>query len=310
MNADLSGSAEAAGISIRELMEVGAHFGHHTAKWNPKMKSYIHTSRNGVYIINLQRTVGLFNTAVEAARRIAASGQKILFVGTKRQAQEAIREEAQRAGQFFVTERWIGGCLTNFPTIKKSIMMMKSYQKMAEEDSYGDRKKKEILLLKKQQAKLETYYSGIADMTEPPGALFIIDPHREYIAVNEARTLGIPIIATLDTNCDPELITYPIPGNDDSMRAIKLYASKIADAIIEGGKNRKANLNTFQEKKGVSENTTQEILVDRAAVEKGLEAADQTTEIPVGELRKEALGRVEVLKTGEPSKPDEGETEK
>lgn len=286
MSANLSGSASA-DVSIRELMEVGAHFGHHTAKWNPKMKRYIHTSRNGVYIINLQKTLGLFKEATELAKRVAASGQKVLFVGTKRQAQEAIKEEATRAGQLYVTERWIGGCLTNFHTIKRSVSMMKNLQKMGEENSYGDRKKKEILLLKKQLEKLETYYSGVADMHELPGAIFVIDPHREYIAINEARNLGIPVIATLDTNCDPDLVDYPIPGNDDSMRAIKLYASKIADAILEGAKSRQANLESFKGgKTSASGDVTQEIPVDRASVQKNMEAVEVTREIPVADLTK------------------------
>lgn len=245
-------------VSIRELMEVGAHFGHHTAKWNPKMKRYIHTSRNGVYIINLQKTVDMFQAALEAVRGIAASGQKILFVGTKRQAQESIREEAIRAGQFFITERWIGGCLTNFHTIKRSVGLMKQLEKMRDEKNYGTRKKKEILMLEKRREKLETYYGGIKDMSELPGALFVIDPHLEYIAVNEARTMNIPIIASLDTNCDPDLIDYPIPANDDSMRAIKLYASKVADAIIEGSKNRKSQL----EKMAVASDVTAQIPSD------------------------------------------------
>lgn len=229
-------------VNLRELMEVGAHFGHPTAKWNPKMKRYIHTARNGVYIINLNQTVGLFKNAIDAARRIAASGQKVLFVGTKRQAQEVVRAEAERCGMPFVTERWIGGCLTNFHTIKRSVGMMKQLQKMHEEQSYGTRKKKEILILEKQRQKLELYYQGIRDLSEAPGALFIIDPHQEHIAIQEARTMGIPIIATLDTNCDPDTVDYPIPGNDDSIRAIKLYASKIADAVLEGQKSRQENL--------------------------------------------------------------------
>lgn len=245
-------------VSIRELMEVGAHFGHHTAKWNPKMKRYIHTARNGVYIINLQKTVGLFENALEAVRRVAASGQKVLFVGTKRQAQDSIREEAERCGQYHITERWIGGCLTNFNTIKKSIGLMKSLQKMNEEQNYGTRKKKEILLLEKQRRKLEMYYSGIRDLHETPGAIFIVDPHREYIAINEARVLGIPIIATLDTNCDPDLVDYPIPGNDDSMRAIKLYTSKIADAILEGQKTRESNIQGLGKPTGTNKPTTGE----------------------------------------------------
>lgn len=241
-NAQAQATTTTTAVSIRELMEVGAHFGHQTAKWNPKMKKYIHTSRNGVYIINLQQTVGFFKTALETARRVGASGQKVLFVGTKRQAQDAIREEAIRAGQPYVNERWIGGCLTNFPTIKRSINLMKQLEKMEEEKNYGIRKKKEILLLTKKLAKLQLYYTGIKDMNEVPGAIFVIDPHREYIAINEARVLNIPIIATLDTNCDPEKVDFPIPGNDDSMRAIRLYASKIADAVLEGAATRRSNL--------------------------------------------------------------------
>lgn len=229
-------------VAIRELMEVGAHFGHPKAKWNPKMKKYIHTSRNGVYIINLQKTVGYFRDALEAARSIAASGQKVLFVGTKRQAKESIKEEALRVGQPYVNERWIGGCLTNFHTLKRSVSLMKQLRKMEDEKNYGLRKKKEILLLRKKLEKLELYYDGIKDMTELPGALFVIDPHREYIAINEAITLGIPVIATLDTNCDPDKVDYKIPGNDDSMRAIRLYSSKVADAIEEGSQQRQSNI--------------------------------------------------------------------
>lgn len=229
-------------VSIRDLMDAGAHFGHPTAKWNPKMKPFIHNARNGVYIINLQKTATLFRDALEGVRRIASSGQKILFVGTKKQARDIIKEEALRAGQPYVVERWIGGALTNFHTIKKSINVMKTLQKMAEEKSYGTRKKKEILILEKRREKLEVNLLGIKDMNDLPGALFVIDPHLEYIAVNEARALGIPIIAVIDTNCDPEGINYPIPGNDDSIRAIKLYASKVADAILGGQKVREDNL--------------------------------------------------------------------
>jgi small subunit ribosomal protein S2 len=223
-------------VSMKDLIEAGVHFGHQTAKWNPKMKPYIHDARNGVYIINLQKTAVRFREALEAVRRIAASGQKILFVGTKRQAQDIVKEEAIRAGQFYVTERWIGGTLTNFHTIKRSINVMKTLQKMAEEKSYGIRKKKEILTMEKKRGKLEINLLGIKDMNEVPGAIFIIDPNREYITVNEAKTLNIPIIAVVDTNCDPDGIDYVIPGNDDSIRAVRLYASKVADAIISGSK--------------------------------------------------------------------------
>jgi small subunit ribosomal protein S2 len=243
-----------ADVSVRDLIEAGAHFGHPTAKWNPKMKPYIHDARNGVYIINLQKTAACFRGALDAVKRIAASGQKVLFVGTKKQAQEIIKAEATRAGQFYVTERWVGGTLTNFHTIKRSINMMKNLQKMAEEKSYGTRKKKEILTLEKRRGKLEVNLTGIKDMTDLPGAIFVIDPHLEYIAVNEAKTLNIPIIAVVDTNCDPEGITYPIPGNDDSLRAIKLYVSKVADAILSGGVIREENL----KKTGAANETSKE----------------------------------------------------
>lgn len=229
-------------VSMRDLIEAGCHFGHQTAKWNPKMKPYIHDSRNGVYIINLQKTAARFREALEAIRRISSTGQKVLFVGTKKQAQEVIKEEATRSGSFYVTERWIGGSLTNYHTIKRSISVMKNLQKMAEDKSYGIRKKKEILMLEKKRGKLEQNYSGVQNMTELPGALFVIDPNREYIAVNEAKALNIPIIAIVDTNCDPDGITYAIPGNDDSIRAIKLYTSKVADAILAGSQTREDNL--------------------------------------------------------------------
>ncbi len=229
-------------VSVRELIEAGVHFGHQTAKWNPRMKPYIHDARNGVYIINLQRTVQKFRDALEAIKRIASTGQKIMFVGTKRQAQDVVKEEALRCGGYYVTERWIGGTLTNFHTVRRSINVMKSLQKMAEDKNYGIRKKKEILMLEKKREKLETVLMGIKDMADVPGALFVIDPHLEYIAVNEAKALNVPIIAICDTNCDPTGIDYPIPGNDDSIRAIRLYASRVAEAIMEGQKVREDHL--------------------------------------------------------------------
>lgn len=233
---------EKTSISVRELIEAGVHFGHQTAKWNPRMKPFIHDARNGVYIINLQKTAQKFREALDAIRRIATTGQKVMFVGTKRQAQEIVKEEAKRCGAYFVTERWIGGSLTNYHTIRRSINSMKNLQKMAEDKSYGIRTKKEILLLEKKRGKMEKNLMGIKDMAEIPGALFVIDPNLEYIAVNEARTMNIPIIAVVDTNCDPYGIDYPIPGNDDSIRAIRLYASKVADAILEGQRMREDHL--------------------------------------------------------------------
>lgn len=246
---------ERVGVSIRELIEAGVHFGHQTAKWNPRMKPFIHDARNGVYIINLQKTANKFREALDAIRRISSTGQKFLFVGTKRQAQDVVRDEATRAGQYYVTERWIGGSLTNFHTVKRSINVMKTLQKMAEEKSYGIRKKKEILTLEKKRGKLEKTLSGIKDMNELPGAIFIIDPHREYIAVNEARTLNIPIFAIVDTNCDPQNIDYPIPGNDDSIRSIRLFTSKVADAILEGQKVREDHLKRAGNSGEKAENT-------------------------------------------------------
>jgi len=233
---------EKVNVSVRELIEAGVHFGHQTAKWNPRMKSFIHDARNGVYIINLQKTAHKFREALDAMKRIASTGQKVLFVGTKRQAQDIVKEEAIRCAAYSVTERWIGGTLTNFHTVKRSINVMKNLQKMNEEKSYGIRKKKEILMLEKKRGKLEKTLTGIRDMVDVPGAIFIIDPTREYIAVNEARALNIPIFAVTDTNADPTLIDYPIPGNDDSIRAIKLYCARIADAILEGQRTREDHL--------------------------------------------------------------------
>jgi len=242
MSAQTAITDDRVNVSVRELIEAGVHFGHQTAKWNPRMKPFIHDARNGVYIINLQKTAHRFRDALEAIRRIASTGQKFLFVGTKRQAQDVVREEAVRAGQYYVTERWIGGTLTNYHTVKRSINTMKSLQKMAEDKNYGNRKKKEILTLEKKRGKLEKILSGIKDMNDLPGAIFIIDPNREYIAANEARTLNIPIFAVVDTNCDPQGIDYPIPGNDDSIRSIRLFSGKVADAIMEGQRVREDHL--------------------------------------------------------------------
>lgn len=272
-------------VSVRELIEAGVHFGHQTAKWNPKMKPYIHDARNGVYIINLQKTAVRFREALEAIRRIASTGQKVLFVGTKKQAQDIVKEEATRCGQFYVTERWIGGSLTNFHTIKKSINVMKTLQKMHEEKNYGIRKKKEILDLEKKRARLETYLGGVQNMAEVPGAIFVIDPNREYIAVNEARTMNIPIFAIVDTNCDPDGINYAIPGNDDSIRAIRLYTSKIADAILNGQRVREDNLKKMtpaeaSEKGGESEEGSKRVraLKSDAIVERTIEKKPQASD--------------------------------
>ncbi len=221
-------------ITMKELLEAGVHFGHQAKRWNPKMKKYIFGERNGIYIIDLQKTLKLFKEAYEFVRTNASQGRDILFVGTKKQAQDSIVEEAKRCGMYFVSYRWLGGMLTNFATIRKSIDWLKKIEKMKEDGTYEKLTKKEVAKLEKERTKLERVLTGIKTMTEPPAAIFIIDPRKEAIAVHEANKLGIPVIAVVDTNCDPDNIDYVIPGNDDAIRAIRLMASKIADAVIEG----------------------------------------------------------------------------
>ena len=225
-------------VTMKELLEAGVHFGHQTKRWNPKMKPYIFGARNGIYILDLQQTVKLLDRAYEFIRDTVAKGEKILFVGTKRQAQEGIYEEASRCGMFYVNHRWLGGTLTNFQTIQKSIEKLKELEKLEENEEFQPLPKKEVLRLQKKGAKLSKYLGGIKDMNQFPGALFIVDPKRERIAVSEARKLGVPTVAIVDTNCDPDEIDYVIPGNDDAIRAIRLFASKIADAVIEGKRLR------------------------------------------------------------------------
>jgi len=223
-------------ISMKLLLEAGVHFGHQTNKWNPKMKPYIFGARNGIYIIDLQQTVVLFHKAYEFVVNMVANGGELLFVGTKKQSQESIREEAGRCGMPYVNQRWLGGMLTNFITIKKSIDRLNTLDKMIEDDSIRAFPKKEILSLQKEKAKLEKILGGIRKIKGRPGGLFIVDPKRESITVKEARKLGIPIVAMVDTNCNPDDIDYIIPGNDDAIRAIKLFSAKIAEAVLEGKK--------------------------------------------------------------------------
>jgi small subunit ribosomal protein S2 len=218
---------------MKELLEAGVHFGHQTRRWNPKMKPYIFGKRNGIYIIDLQKTLREFNKVVDFVQQLATQGKRILFVGTKRQAQEAIAEEAARAGEFFVTNRWLGGTLTNFVTLRTSIQRLKEIEaRMSDENS--PLTKKERLRLEREREKMAKNLEGIREMEELPDALFVVDPKKEYIAVSEANKLGIPVIAIVDTNCDPEMIDFPIPGNDDAIRAIRLFASRIADAYLAG----------------------------------------------------------------------------
>ncbi len=221
-------------ISMKELLEAGVHFGHQTRRWNPKMKEYIFTERNGIYIIDLQKTVKKAEEAYNFARSVAEAGDSILFVGTKKQAQESIEQEAKRCEMFYVNQRWLGGMLTNFKTIQTRIAKLRKIEKMEADGDFAYLPKKEVIKLKAEQEKLEKNLSGIKDMKKLPGAMFVVDPRKEHIAVMEARALGIPVVAIVDTNCDPDEVDYAIPGNDDAIRAVKLIASKMADAVLEG----------------------------------------------------------------------------
>jgi small subunit ribosomal protein S2 len=223
-------------ISMRQLLEAGVHFGHQTKRWNPKMRPFIFGARNGIHIIDLQHTVGLFTKAYNFVVQTVANGDSVLFIGTKKQAQDVIQEEAKRSGMFHVTNRWLGGTLTNFRTVKGSIDRLRAIEKMAEDGTFERLTKKEVLHLDRERQKLEKTLGGIKSMSALPGAIFVIDAKKEHIAVSEARKLEIPVIAIADTNCDPDLIDYVIPGNDDAIRAIKLFTSKIADACIAGGR--------------------------------------------------------------------------
>jgi small subunit ribosomal protein S2 len=222
------------GIALKDLLEAGVHFGHQTKRWNPKMKSYIFGERNGIYIIDLAKTAKLFREAEQFATNLAAEGRSVLFVGTKRQAQDAIAEEAQRCNMFFVNQRWLGGLLTNFSTIQRSLARLRDLEAMETDGRYETLSKKEIAQLEKEKKKLQKNLEGIRNMARLPDALFVVDTRKEKIAVDEARKLKIPVIGVVDTNCDPDEVDYVIPGNDDALRAIRLFASKVADAVISG----------------------------------------------------------------------------
>jgi small subunit ribosomal protein S2 len=233
---------------MKELLEAGVHFGHETKRWDPKMKPYIFGARNGIYIIDLQKTVQLFKEAYQFVRDIVATGEYILFVGTKKQAQETIYEQATRSSMFYVNHRWLGGMLTNFQTIKRSIDRLKKLEAMKNEEIYNLLPKKEVMELEKERSKLEKSLGGIKNMERLPGAIFVVDPKKEKIAIREARKIGIPSIGIVDTNCNPEELDYIIPGNDDAIRAIHLFTSKIADAAIEGRQLYEKQLQTEKEK--------------------------------------------------------------
>jgi small subunit ribosomal protein S2 len=219
---------------MKELLEAGVHFGHQTKRWNPRMKEYIFGERNGIYIIDLQKTLKMFKEASKFVQDLAADGKVVLFVGTKRQAQDAIAEEAQRCGMFYINQRWLGGLLTNWVTVQKSVKRLKELDEMATDGRYELLPKKEVIKLERERKHLQANLAGIKDMTRLPDAVFVIDSNKEQIAVREARKLGIPVVAVVDTNCDPTEVDYVIPGNDDALRAIRLFASKIADSAYEG----------------------------------------------------------------------------
>ena len=221
-------------ISMKQLLEAGVHFGHQTRRWNPKMAKYIFTERNGIYIIDLQKTVKKVDEAYNFIRETAQNGGSILFVGTKKQAQEAMREEAVRCNQYYINERWLGGMMTNFKTIQKRVARLRQLEKMEEDGTFDVLPKKEVLGLRHEMEKLNKNLGGIKEMKKLPAALFVVDPRKEHIAVLEARKLNIPIVATVDTNCDPDEVDYVIPANDDAIRAVRLLASKMADAVLEG----------------------------------------------------------------------------
>ena len=227
-------------ISMKQLLEAGVHFGHQTRRWNPKMAEYIYTERNGIYIIDLQKSVGKVDEAYNAVYDIAEQGGTILFVGTKKQAQDAVKTEAERCGLYYVNERWLGGMLTNFKTIQSRIQRLKNIEKMEEDGTFDVLPKKEVIQLKKEQEKLQKNLGGIKDMKRIPDAIFVVDPKKESICVQEAHILGIPLIGIVDTNCDPEELDYVIPGNDDAIRAVKLIVSKMADAVIAANQGETA----------------------------------------------------------------------
>ncbi len=228
-------------VSMKQLLEAGVHFGHQTRRWNPKMATYIYTERNGIYIIDLQKTVKKLEEAYSFVRSIAENGQSLLFVGTKKQAQDAIREEAARCGMYYVNARWLGGMLTNFKTMRGRVDRLNQLKKMQEDGTFDMLPKKEVIKHLGEIAKLEKYLGGVTEMKKLPGALFVVDPRKERNAINEARKLGIPIVAIVDTNCDPDEIDYVIPGNDDAIRAIRLISSVMANAIQEGRQGQDAD---------------------------------------------------------------------
>lgn len=241
-------------ISMKQLLEAGVHFGHQTRRWNPKMAPYIFTERNGIYIIDLQKTVKKVEEAYKFVKEVAETGKPILFVGTKKQAQEAIKEEAERCGMFYVNERWLGGMLTNYKTIKTRINKLRELERMEEDGTFDVLPKKEVIKLRAEKEKLEKNLGGIKEMPELPGAMFVVDPRKENIAIQEAHRLGIPVVGIVDTNCDPEELDFPIPGNDDAIRAVKLITGAMATAVIEGRQGAEEEIEEAEEVEVSEEN--------------------------------------------------------
>ena len=246
-------------VSMKKLLEAGVHFGHQTRRWNPKMSRFIFTERNGIYIVDLQKTANQIEEAYKVMRDIVADGGRVLFVGTKKQAQDSIQSEAKRSGQYYVSHRWLGGMLTNFKTIRKSVEKLQRYERMEEDGTFDLLPKKEVLQYQKEMDKLERNLGGIKDMEELPDVLFVVDPGEESIAVHEAKILGIPVIAIVDTNCDPDEVDVPIPGNDDAIRAVKLITSVMADAVIEANQGNEFDPSNDEYEEEVEEETEVEV---------------------------------------------------
>jgi len=270
-------------VTMKSLLESGVHFGHQVKRWDPRMKKYIFAERNGIHIIDLQKTIQSIKDAYEAVRKTVASGKTVLFVGTKKQAQQAIQKEAERCGMFYVNNRWLGGMLTNFSTIKKSLLRLKKLEKMEVDGTFENLTKKEIASLAKERAKLQKNLGGIKEMKDPPGILFIIDTRKEAIAVAEAHRMGIPIVAVVDTNCNPEGIDYPIPGNDDAIRAITLFTQIVANAVVEADNEAGLKIIETLGDEDEEEKTEEEVVTDASIKEEDREIdieayADETTE--------------------------------
>ena len=284
-------------ISMKELLEAGVHFGHQTRRWNPKMKEYIFGERNGIYIVDLQKTLKLFKDAMRFVAEQAALGKNVLFVGTKRQAQEAIAEEAGRCSQFYINQRWLGGLLTNYATVQKSIKRYKELETMATESNWEGRAKKEVGRLERERKHLHQNLAGIRDMGGLPDVLFVVDSNKEAIAVKEARKLGIPVVAVVDTNCDPDEVDYVIPGNDDALRAIRLFTTKVADAVIEG-----RALATEQEF------TPEKVVTEEAPVQEDFTQYEHFDPNQLDRLMSESLAEEDLPSTSLPRKGPGSET--